>query len=133
MQSLARVQLFDDPNVTILLDDSFRLERPYFVRLDDDYHCIPEGFVTDLGSIPRVPVVYLLLGGRGHKAAIVHDWLYRTGFYTQEVCDYYYYLLLRLTKIDYPSAWAMHKGLQIGGHKAYNAYAMARAEVAKNK
>lgn len=39
---------------------------------------VPVGFVTDFASVPRVPVVYLAEGGRGDKAAVIHDWLYTT-------------------------------------------------------
>ncbi len=37
---------------------------------------VPEGFVTDLASVPRLPVVYLVTGGLGNAAACVHDFLY---------------------------------------------------------
>lgn len=38
---------------------------------------IPEGFETDLASVPRVPIVYMLWGGRAHREAVLHDYLYR--------------------------------------------------------
>lgn len=37
---------------------------------------VPEGFITDLASIPRIPILYALLGGLGNAAAVVHDFLY---------------------------------------------------------
>jgi hypothetical protein len=37
---------------------------------------VPAGFVTDFASIPRLPIVYLAVGGRGDRAAVAHDWLY---------------------------------------------------------
>lgn len=37
---------------------------------------IPAGFVTDLGSVPRLPVIYLLFGDAFQSAAVVHDFLY---------------------------------------------------------
>lgn len=39
---------------------------------------VPAGFVTDFASVPRLPVVYLAAGGKGERAAVVHDWLYST-------------------------------------------------------
>ena len=39
---------------------------------------VPEGFKTDLDSVPRVPVVYALFKGRTTKAAVIHDWMYVT-------------------------------------------------------
>lgn len=37
---------------------------------------VPAGFVTDLGSVPRLPVVYWLFGDAFQWAAVVHDYLY---------------------------------------------------------
>ena len=39
---------------------------------------IPEGFETDLASVPRVPIVFMLWGDRAHREAVLHDYLYRT-------------------------------------------------------
>jgi hypothetical protein len=38
---------------------------------------VPTGFVTDLDSIPRIPIIYAALKGRAVKSAIIHDYLYR--------------------------------------------------------
>lgn len=37
---------------------------------------VPEGYITDFASVPRVPIAYLLTGGLAHAAAVVHDFLY---------------------------------------------------------
>lgn len=36
-----------------------------------------KGTLTDFASIPRVPILYLAAGDRGHKAAVIHDYLYQ--------------------------------------------------------
>ncbi len=38
---------------------------------------VPAEFVTDLASVPRLPLVYLAAGGRANGPAVVHDWLYQ--------------------------------------------------------
>lgn len=48
---------------------------------------VPEGFVTDFASVPRILGVYDLEGGRCNKAAVVHDWLYTTQRVTREQAD----------------------------------------------
>jgi Protein of unknown function (DUF1353) len=40
---------------------------------------IPRGFITDLDSVPRVPVLYEIYKGRTRIAALIHDFLYRMG------------------------------------------------------
>lgn len=37
---------------------------------------IPEGFVTDLASVPRLPLAWLLAGDTARKAGLVHDFAY---------------------------------------------------------
>jgi len=48
---------------------------------------VPEGFQTDLASVPRVPVAYWLCGGTSNEAAVVHDYLYSTGIVPRKVAD----------------------------------------------
>lgn len=38
---------------------------------------VPKGFITDLASVPRMPIVYRFWGGRCHREAVIHDYLYR--------------------------------------------------------
>lgn len=42
---------------------------------------VPTGFVTDLGSVPRLPVVFLVFGDSFQWAAVVHDFLYSSARY----------------------------------------------------
>ncbi len=42
---------------------------------------IPAEFITDLASVPRLPLAYLLAGGKGNRAAVVHDFAYQFGFW----------------------------------------------------
>lgn len=37
---------------------------------------VDNGFVTDFCSVPRMPFTYLLMGGIGNRAGVLHDWLY---------------------------------------------------------
>ena len=37
---------------------------------------VPAGFQTDLASVPRLPLVFLLAGDCAREAAVVHDYLY---------------------------------------------------------
>ncbi len=54
---------------------------------------IPVGFETDLASVPRVPIVYLIWGDRAHREAVLHDYLYRIDAVPQvekETADWYF-------------------------------------------
>lgn len=49
----------------------------YFSEKLNQIIIIPAGFQTDYASVPRVPIVYLFWGGRAHREAVLHDYLYR--------------------------------------------------------
>lgn len=107
--------------LTVLMDNSFRLTTDFFVSLEGKLQCIPEGFETDLASVPRVPVVYLAVGGRGHKAAVLHDWLYASSAFSRLICDQYFYHGLRESGINVVYAKAMYAGVRAGGGAYYEA------------
>lgn len=45
---------------------------------------IPAEFVTDLASVPRLPIIWLATGGRGPRPSIPHDFAYQFGFWFLE-------------------------------------------------
>lgn len=58
---------------------------------------VPKGFRTDFASIPRLPFVFLLLGGYGVVAGIVHDYLYHRRITSRGLADLILYIVLRET------------------------------------
>lgn len=48
---------------------------------------VPAGFITDYASVPRLPIVFLFCGDTASKAAVIHDYLYRSGILPRNVCD----------------------------------------------
>lgn len=63
------------------IDEKWRLELPlvYYSETLRRSISVPKGFVTDFASVPRLPIMYWLAGGKANKAAVVHDFLYRQG------------------------------------------------------
>lgn len=50
--------------------------------------CVPAGFETDLASVPRkLPIAWGLFGGRGMRAAVLHDWLCRYNAIPRDMAD----------------------------------------------
>jgi len=47
---------------------------------------VPAGFETDLASVPRLPLAYLVAGDTFRRAATVHDYLLHAG-YARAVAD----------------------------------------------
>lgn len=75
-------------------DDHWRLLAP--LRYQSDVPGVgvlevPSGFLTDLASVPRLPLVFWLVGDRAHQPGAVHDWLYVSGLTSQAAADALFY------------------------------------------
>jgi len=57
-------------------DRKWRLRDPLFYYHKTGTIIVPTGFVTDMDSVPRIPLVYAAFKGRAVKAAVIHDYLY---------------------------------------------------------
>lgn len=115
---------FLSPLDAILIDEqsgTWALDSPlvYFSEIIGGRITVPKGFETDLSSVPRLPFIYLLYANRGCKAAVVHDYLYRTGSAIRSVCDAVFREALIADGESLLVAWAMWAGVRIGGIFAY--------------
>lgn len=63
--------------VEVIADEQFKLLQPlrYYSVLMGEEIVVPEGFVTDFASVPRIPPFYDMYGGKACIAATVHDYL----------------------------------------------------------
>lgn len=76
---------------------------------------VPAGFQTDLASVPRLPVVYLLTGDTSSAAAVVHDWLYGSHVVTREMADAVLREASQATGVPGWRRWLMWAGVRLGG------------------
>ncbi|WP_250538840.1 MULTISPECIES: DUF1353 domain-containing protein [unclassified Caballeronia] len=76
---------------------------------------VPAGFQTDLASVPRLPLVFLLAGDSARKASVVHDWLYTMHPVTRDVADAVLKEASLLTGVPIWRAWLMWAGVRVGG------------------
>lgn len=76
---------------------------------------VPDSFVTDFASVPRIPLAFWLFGNIGHRAAVVHDWLYSTGEVSREYADEVLKALLEEEGAGTIRANAMYAGVRLGG------------------
>jgi hypothetical protein len=72
---LSRLLFSDDGGLPLTLEAILT----YYSVVIDKTVIVPIGFKTDLASIPRVLWNVLPPLGRYDRAAVLHDWLYRTG------------------------------------------------------
>jgi hypothetical protein len=112
-QSTLKVEAIDDRHWKLL--DTFI----YDSDVAGERIIIPAGFVTDFASVPRIPLAYLLFGGRANAAATVHDWLYTTGMFLKRMCDAVFYEAMRTSGVRLDFAWWMWLGVSWGGRRAW--------------
>lgn len=82
---------------------------------------VPEGFVTDLASVPRLPVAFFLAGGLAHAAAVVHDWLYTTHSTDRATADAVFREAAQACGVSPWRAWVMWVGVRAGGGASWAA------------
>lgn len=73
-----RVEYVTELDVRVV-PDGWQLLLPFEARLIngvEDWVKVPAGFITDGASVPRLPLAYMLFGGRARKAATLHDYCY---------------------------------------------------------
>jgi hypothetical protein len=80
---------------------------------------VPAGFRTDLASVPRLPVVYWLCGGRANKPAVVHDYLYTTGVVPRRTADAVFLEAMGVVGVPFVYRWLMWAGVRLGGASHY--------------
>lgn len=101
---------------------TWRLLAPFsYLDPEQGRLTVPPGFETDFASVPRLPVVFDLVGAYGHAAAVLHDWLYRTCLLPREEADQVFFNALRSSGIARWRAWLMWGGVRIGGASRYGA------------
>ena len=48
---------------------------------------VPVGFITNFCSVPRIPIIYDILGNRARRAGTVHDYIYSVKMFPRIDCD----------------------------------------------
>ena len=80
---------------------------------------IPEGYLTDLASIPRVVRWLIPKLGKHAQAAVIHDFMYQYHVYPQKRCDEIFLEAMGVLKVPLWKRRLMFRALRIGGWVAY--------------
>lgn len=98
--------------------ESWRLLSDFSAAIQTDEGArvltVPKGFETDLASVPRLPGMFLLFGGRARKAAVLHDWLYHEHEGEREVADAVFFKAMAHDEGLFTRV-AMWLGVRVGG------------------
>ncbi len=93
----------------------------YFSKVAGDMTIIvPTGFVTDLASVPRLPVIYTSLGDMAQMPAVIHDYLYSTRIVSRKIADQVLLEAMEITGVSWIKRKLIYAGVRVGGGNAYN-------------
>jgi hypothetical protein len=108
--------LDEDVVVRRLDDERWVLVQSIVYRGNVDTFTVPEGFVTDFASVPRVAVWLIPRFGRYTPAAILHDWLcgpgIREGLISPVDSDGVFRRILRELGVPVVQRWLMWTGVR---------------------
>lgn len=95
----------------------WKLTLPLIYQSDvaDNTFVVPVGFITDLASVPRIPIAYFLAGGTSNEASVIHDWLYTTQPVSRAVADSVLREASAVTGVPGWRRWIMWAGVRLGG------------------
>lgn len=97
----------------------WRLLAPLAVEIDGVRHEVPEGFVTDFSSIPRIVRSIIPVLGRQNKASVWHDWCYVNQWPDKVTADRWFLRGMKSSGVWLAKRWVMHFAVVIGGGPAW--------------
>lgn len=86
---------------------------------------VPTDFKTDYASVPRLPFAYMVVGGKGRRAAVIHDWLYSGGMVNGKAvsrveADGVFAEALEASGYGWLVRTLMYSGVRLGGAPHFN-------------
>jgi hypothetical protein len=81
---------------------------------------VPEGFIFDWDSVPRLPLVYMFLKNRTKAAAAIHDYLYEVKPVTRRKADILFLRAMRDEGVKWYYRFPIYAGVRIGGWLGWN-------------
>lgn len=112
---------FHTPLVLEYLDgQNYRLTSEFKYDSSVGTFTVPAGFVTDFASIPKPLWNLLPPTGSYGKAAVVHDFLYRTpGQASKEIADAIFLEAMAALDVGVFTRYTMYLAVRLFGGKAY--------------
>lgn len=119
-----------------LKEEEFELDAPYGIYWDDEFGrpkslIVPEGYITDLSSIPRRARSIIPVVGRQNGPSVVHDYIYEPSDndrpegqhqlpgWTKADADKLFLLAMKAVKVNSVRRRLMYWAVKYGGRRAW--------------
>ena len=116
------IEFYNRPCIIPHKQYSYKTCHAIFVAVDKEVVTIPDGFETDLASIPRW---YWAVSNPSNSdfmgASILHDYLYRcTSSYTRTEADSIFYYALRGKDVSVYTSYKMYLAVRLFGGRNFD-------------
>jgi len=124
--NIEKARFVSELDICLCDNDLWRIAKPliYYSAILNSLIIVQEGFITDLASVPRLPIVYDMWGARAHREAVIHDALYCTNCFpvvTRSQADHVFLEAMKSrgvkAHIRYPMFWAVRAAGWCRWHK----------------
>lgn len=92
-----------------------------YTALDGSVYVIPQRFITDLASIPRLLRSIYTVDDETRLPATLHDWLYCSHAVSRAQADALFLEALGRAGVGWTKRNAMYSAVRVGGWKYWNA------------
>lgn len=115
-------QFLDQLCVTEISDSIWEVcDKPFRYKSDlAGLITVNVGFRTDFASVPRLGIIYALLGDTAHEPAVIHDYIYATAITTREIADKVLLEAMGVIGLPWWRRWPIYIGVRVGGWYAWN-------------
>lgn len=103
--------------------DEWRLHQDFNVLIETDAAddsvviTVPAGSITDLASIPKLPIIFLMYEGKARRSAVLHDHLYSERW-PREWADMVFYAAME-NEVNDVDQYLMWLAVRFGGAAFY--------------
>lgn len=113
---------FLDPLVVQEIDDSvFQTVKVFRYQSDiAGLLTVPALFYTDFASVPRLGIIYAMLGNCAHEPAVIHDWIYFSAVVDRKIGDDVFLEAMGVIGIPAWKKKLIYWGVRLGGMHAWN-------------
>jgi len=115
---------FTQPLTVTKIGPCWIVERPFRYYIDEEgsenYVDVPDGFLTDFASVPRIFWSILPPDGKYTQAAVLHDWLYKNKLFSRKQCDIIFAEAMLVLGVPLWKRAVMYRALRMFGGFAWS-------------
>lgn len=95
---------------------------------------VPEGFITDGASVPKILwSIFPPVGDLYSKAAVIHDLMYQAELFDRATCDKIFLEAMAVLKVPRWKRWSMYTAVRLAGWKVWMDHKPEVVEALKDK